>query len=102
MVEIAAARALLKALETHSRTCLIVIGGVGSLEVEPGLVYADSDEHLHTSLDQLGLPSNFQMLTDGPFHKWSTRSCAPDFQVSRHSAVPCSKFPRASAASSQN
>ena len=44
-----AARALLKALESHPRTRLIVIGGAGSLEIEPGLVRADSDELLHAS-----------------------------------------------------
>lgn len=51
-----AARALLKALESHPRTRLIVIGGAGSLEIAPGVVRADSDELLHAALDQLGLP----------------------------------------------
>ncbi|MGW3284259.1 NAD(P)-dependent oxidoreductase [Streptomyces sp. NPDC001002] len=50
------ARALLKALESHPRIRLIVIGGAGSLEVEPGLVLADSAERMHEILDQLGLP----------------------------------------------
>ncbi|MEV0374455.1 NAD(P)H-binding protein [Streptomyces sp. NPDC050636] len=60
-----AARALLKALESHPRTRLIVIGGAGSLEVEPGLVHADSDEHLRTSLDQLGLPRKYAAAVRG-------------------------------------
>ncbi|MFC8533868.1 NAD(P)-dependent oxidoreductase [Streptomyces sp. NPDC057249] len=60
-----AARALLKALESHPRTRLIVIGGAGSLEVEPGLVHADSDEHLHESLDRLGLPRSYAAAVRG-------------------------------------
>ncbi|WBO68264.1 NAD(P)-dependent oxidoreductase [Streptomyces camelliae] len=51
-----AAQALLKALESHPRTRLIVIGGAGSLELEPGVVRADSDELLHAALDRIGLP----------------------------------------------
>ncbi|MET9448545.1 NAD(P)-dependent oxidoreductase [Streptomyces cinerochromogenes] len=54
-----AARALLKALESHPQTRLIVIGGAGSLEIEPGVVRADSDELLHAALDQLGLPREY-------------------------------------------
>ncbi|MGW1812444.1 NAD(P)-dependent oxidoreductase [Streptomyces sp. NPDC002125] len=54
-----AARALLKALESRPRTRLIVIGGAGSLEIEPGVVRADSDELLHAALDQLGLPREY-------------------------------------------
>ncbi|WKX72524.1 NAD(P)-dependent oxidoreductase [Streptomyces sp. XD-27] len=60
-----AARALLKALESHPRTRLIVIGGAGSLEVEPGLVHADSDAHLHESLDALGLPREYAVAVRG-------------------------------------
>ncbi|MFJ7305665.1 NAD(P)-dependent oxidoreductase [Streptomyces sp. NPDC099088] len=60
-----AARALLKALESHPRIRLIVIGGAGSLEVEPGLILADSDEHLHPSLDQLGLPRTYAAVVRG-------------------------------------
>ncbi|MEV4163564.1 NAD(P)-dependent oxidoreductase [Nonomuraea dietziae] len=60
-----AARALLKALESHPRTRLIVIGGAGSLEVEPGLVPADSDDILHQSLDQLGLPRAYAAAVRG-------------------------------------
>ncbi|MFI0975946.1 NAD(P)-dependent oxidoreductase [Streptomyces sp. NPDC021093] len=50
------ARALLKALESHPRTRLIVVGGAGSLEIEPGLVWIDSDARVHETLDRLGLP----------------------------------------------
>ncbi|MEV4067961.1 NAD(P)-dependent oxidoreductase [Nonomuraea dietziae] len=60
-----AARALLKALESHPRTRLIVIGGAGSLEIEPGLVPADSDDILHESLDQLGLPRAYAAAVRG-------------------------------------
>lgn len=60
-----AARALLKGLESHPRTRLIVIGGAGSLEIAPGVVRADSDELLHTSLDQLGLPREYAAAVRG-------------------------------------
>ncbi|MFF5897221.1 NAD(P)-dependent oxidoreductase [Streptomyces argenteolus] len=60
-----AARALLKALESHPRTRLIVIGGAGSLEVEPGVVRADSDELLHATLDQVGLPREYAAAVRG-------------------------------------
>jgi putative NADH-flavin reductase len=54
-----AATALLTALESHPKTRLIVIGGAASLEVKPGLVWADSGELLHGALDQLGLPREY-------------------------------------------
>ncbi|WP_329224519.1 NAD(P)-dependent oxidoreductase [Streptomyces canus] len=60
-----AARALLKALESHPRTRLIVIGGAGSLEIEPGVVRADSDELLYSALDQLGLPREYAAAVRG-------------------------------------
>ncbi|WP_405825841.1 NAD(P)H-binding protein [Streptomyces sp. NBC_01390] len=60
-----AARALLKALESHPRTRLIVIGGAGSLEIEPGLVRADSDELLHETLDAIGLPREYTAAVRG-------------------------------------
>ncbi|MGV9761449.1 SDR family oxidoreductase [Streptomyces tricolor] len=60
-----AARALLKALESHPRTRLIVIGGAGSLEIEPGVVRADSDELLHIALDRLGLPRAYASAVRG-------------------------------------
>ncbi|MEU6348462.1 NAD(P)H-binding protein [Streptomyces sp. NPDC047072] len=60
-----AARALLKALESRPRTRLIVIGGAGSLEIEPGVVRADSDELLHATLDQIGLPRAYAAAVRG-------------------------------------
>ncbi|MFD3590713.1 NAD(P)-dependent oxidoreductase [Streptomyces sp. NPDC058683] len=60
-----AARALLKALESHPRTRLIVIGGAGSLETEPGVVRADSDELLHATLDKIGLPREYAAAVRG-------------------------------------
>ncbi|MFC3999082.1 NAD(P)-dependent oxidoreductase [Nocardiopsis sediminis] len=60
-----AAKALLKALESRPRTRLIVIGGAGSLEIEPGLVRADSDTLLHESLDQIGLPREYAAAVRG-------------------------------------
>ncbi|GAA3278337.1 NAD(P)-dependent oxidoreductase [Streptomyces lavendulae] len=60
-----AARALLKALESHPRTRLIVIGGAGSLEIEPGVVRADSDELLHEALDEIGLPREYSAAVRG-------------------------------------
>ncbi|GGV12608.1 NAD(P)-dependent oxidoreductase [Streptomyces spectabilis] len=61
----AAARALLKALESRPRTRLIVIGGAGSLEIAPGVVRADSDELLHETLDGLGLPRAYAAAVRG-------------------------------------
>ncbi|MGW4698139.1 NAD(P)-dependent oxidoreductase [Kitasatospora cineracea] len=61
----AAARALLKALESHPRTRLIVIGGAGSLEIEPGVVHADHEELIHASLDALGLPRQYAAAVRG-------------------------------------
>ncbi|WP_030670301.1 NAD(P)-dependent oxidoreductase [Streptomyces sp. NRRL B-1347] len=60
-----AARALLKALESHPRTRLIVIGGAGSLEIAPGVVRADSDALLHETLDGLGLPRAYAAAVRG-------------------------------------
>ncbi|MFF1903029.1 NAD(P)-dependent oxidoreductase [Kitasatospora sp. NPDC058218] len=60
-----AARALLKALESHPRTRLIVIGGAGSLEIEPGLALADSDARMHEVLDALGLPREYAAAARG-------------------------------------
>ncbi|MGW0392902.1 NAD(P)-dependent oxidoreductase [Streptomyces sp. NPDC003042] len=60
-----AARALLKALESHPRTRLIVIGGAGSLEIEPGLVRADCDALLHETLDEIGLPREYSAAVRG-------------------------------------
>ncbi|MCX5192442.1 NAD(P)H-binding protein [Streptomyces sp. NBC_00249] len=60
-----AARSLLKALESHPRTRLIVVGGAGSLEVAPGVVTADSDELLHETLDAVGLPREYAAAVRG-------------------------------------
>ncbi|MFD8973956.1 NAD(P)-dependent oxidoreductase [Streptomyces sp. NPDC059593] len=60
-----AARALLKALETHPRTRLIVIGGAGSLESEPGVVLADAEMRLHETLDSVGLPRAYAAAVRG-------------------------------------
>ncbi|WP_327350657.1 NAD(P)-dependent oxidoreductase [Streptomyces sp. NBC_01304] len=60
-----AARALLKALESHPRTRLIVVGGAGSLEIEPGVVRADSDALLHETLDGIGLPREYAAAVRG-------------------------------------
>ncbi|MFD8207744.1 NAD(P)-dependent oxidoreductase [Streptomyces sp. NPDC059695] len=61
----AAARSLLKALESHPRTRLIVIGGAGSLEVEPGVVLADAEDRLHATLDEVGLPRAYAAAVRG-------------------------------------
>ncbi|MFC9590187.1 NAD(P)-dependent oxidoreductase [Streptomyces sp. NPDC056944] len=60
-----AARSLLKALESHPRTRLIVIGGAGSLEVEPGVVLADAEDRLHATLDGVGLPREYAAAVRG-------------------------------------
>ncbi|WOX23108.1 NAD(P)-dependent oxidoreductase [Streptomyces solicathayae] len=60
-----AAQALLKALESHPRTRLIVIGGAGSLEIEPGVVRADHEDLIHASLDELGLPRAYAAAVRG-------------------------------------
>jgi uncharacterized protein len=60
-----AARSLLRALESHPRTRLIVIGGAGSLETEPGVVRADQDELVHATLDELGLPREYAATVRG-------------------------------------
>ncbi|MFJ5709981.1 NAD(P)-dependent oxidoreductase [Streptomyces sp. NPDC093105] len=60
-----AAQNLLKALETHPRTRLIVVGGAGSLEIAPGVVRADHGELVHASLDELGLPRQYAAAVRG-------------------------------------
>ena len=54
-----AAAALLTALESYSQLRLIVIGGAASLEVKPGLVFADSDELLNAAIDGFRLPREY-------------------------------------------
>lgn len=60
-----AARSLLSALDTHPRTRLIVVGGAGSLEYEPGRVTADDDQRLTDTLDDLGLPREYAAAVRG-------------------------------------
>ncbi|MGW3564128.1 NAD(P)-dependent oxidoreductase [Streptomyces sp. NPDC000941] len=60
-----AAKVLLKALESHPRTRLIVIGGAGSLEIRPGVTRADSDDELYAALDSLGLPREYAAAVRG-------------------------------------
>ncbi|ADI07902.1 hypothetical protein SBI_04782 [Streptomyces bingchenggensis BCW-1] len=60
-----AAKVLVKALERHPRTRLIVIGGAGSLEIRPGVTRADSDEELYAALDSLGLPREYAAAVRG-------------------------------------
>ncbi len=59
------ARTLLQALDTHPRTRLLVIGGAGSLEYEPGKVAADDEERLVAGLEQLGLPRGYAAAVRG-------------------------------------
>jgi putative NADH-flavin reductase len=59
------ATALLTALESHPRLRLIVVGGAASLEVRPGLVFADSDELLNTTIDSFGLPREYAAVMRG-------------------------------------
>ncbi|MEU3496992.1 hypothetical protein ABZ747_26295 [Kitasatospora cineracea] len=58
-------RVVTEALESHPRTRLIVIGGAGSLEIEPGVVRADHEELIHASLDGLGLPRQYAAAVRG-------------------------------------
>lgn len=58
------ARSLLEALHTHPRTRLIVVGGAGSLESEPGRVAADH-ERLGELLAELGLPADYALAVRG-------------------------------------
>lgn len=61
-----AARALLTALDQHPRTRLIVVGGAGSLEIAPGVVPADDDDHmLGLGLEEMGLPREYAAAVKG-------------------------------------
>ncbi|NNC13627.1 NAD(P)H-binding protein [Planctomonas sp. JC2975] len=53
------AHALTIALCDFPRIRLIVVGGAASLEMEPGLVFQDSDELLHAAIDSFGLPPDY-------------------------------------------
>ncbi|WP_227984686.1 NAD(P)-dependent oxidoreductase [Nocardia spumae] len=59
------ARTLLRALDTHPRTRLIVVGGAGSLEYAPGRTTADDDDRLHETLDGAGLPRGYAVAVRG-------------------------------------
>lgn len=60
------ARSLLRALESHPRTRLIVVGGAGSLEDAPGRVKADkSDADLGDSLESIGIPREYAVAVRG-------------------------------------
>ena len=60
-----AAHSLVKALEAHPRTRLIVVGGAGSLEIEPGRVAADDEVALRRGLERLGLPADYALASRG-------------------------------------
>ncbi len=64
-VYVDAAMALLTALASYPRIRLIVVGGAASLEVEPGLVFTDSDELVNVALDQFGLPKEYAAVMRG-------------------------------------
>ncbi|GAB4584834.1 NAD(P)-dependent oxidoreductase [Nocardia sp. IFM 10818] len=59
------ARSLLKALETHPRTRLLVIGGAGSLEFAPGRTTVDDEERLLAVMDEIGLPRGYAAAVRG-------------------------------------
>jgi putative NADH-flavin reductase len=57
---VTAAHTLLKALERRPSLRLIVVGGAGSLEVQPGLQGVDTGTGLVTALEELGLPEDYK------------------------------------------
>jgi putative NADH-flavin reductase len=60
------ARALLRALDSHPQTRLIVVGGAGSLETAPGVVAADEDDDvLGDGLEEIGLPREYAAAVKG-------------------------------------
>jgi putative NADH-flavin reductase len=54
-----AAKAMVKALESHPDTRLIVMGGAGSLEVAPGLMVVDVEGFAEGLPDALGVPVEY-------------------------------------------
>ncbi|CAO5156107.1 NAD-dependent epimerase/dehydratase family protein [Frankia sp. AiPs1] len=64
-VHTSAVHALLTALNSHPQTRLIVVGGAGSLELEPGQTLADAGERLHEGLEALGLPREYAAAVRG-------------------------------------
>jgi putative NADH-flavin reductase len=61
---VTAAQALLKALEQRPALRLIVVGGAGSLEVQPGLQGVDSGPGLVAALQELGLPEGYKAIVE--------------------------------------
>lgn len=59
-----AAKSLLTAFRNHPRKRLIVVGGAGSLEIEPGLIGADAPG-LRESLEAIGLPGDYEIAVRG-------------------------------------
>jgi putative NADH-flavin reductase len=64
-VYVTAAKTLLRAMESHLRLRLIVVGGAGSLEIKPGLTRADSADDLRESMKLLGLPEGYASAVRG-------------------------------------
>lgn len=56
---VAAARALLTAMEDRPRTRLLVVGGAGSLEVAPGLQVVDTEGFAEQLPEVLGVPPEY-------------------------------------------
>lgn len=54
-----AAAVLVRALVARPATRLLVVGGAGSLEREPGHAFADDDVSLRTELRRIGLPEDY-------------------------------------------
>jgi uncharacterized protein len=57
---VTAAHALLKALEKRPELRLIIVGGGGSLEIQPGLQGVDTGVGLAAALAELGLPPSYE------------------------------------------
>jgi putative NADH-flavin reductase len=57
---VTAAHALLTALEKRPELRLIIVGGGGSLETQPGLQGVDTGPGLAAALAELGLPSSYE------------------------------------------
>jgi putative NADH-flavin reductase len=62
---VAAAKALLTAMQKYPALRLIVVGGAGSLEIRPGVTRADSPEELRETLRSLGLPEAYEAAVRG-------------------------------------
>jgi uncharacterized protein len=62
---VTAAKALLKGLSKYPSTRLIVIGGAGSLEIEPGVVKADLPDLMRADLEKIGLPADYAVAVQG-------------------------------------